>query len=93
MALPASRGAGDRELHEVDGRDDRNLAGPHIGFVDNTAHAAPVIAVGVRIDHGRDGKALTNVLLEQLRGRANGFPADQGVEDDPAGLAADEGDV
>ena len=66
---------------------------PHICFVDDAAHAAPVIAMGVRIDYGRDRKALANVLLEQLPRRARCLRGHQGVKDDPAGLAPDEGDV
>ena len=64
---------GDREIHEVDGRDDRDLARPHVRFVDDAAHAAPVIAMRVGIDHRRDRQALADVLLEQLPGRANRF--------------------
>ena len=66
---------------------------PHIGFIDDATHAAPVVAMRVRIDHGRDRQALADVLLEKLPRRANHFRAHQGVEDDPTGLAADEGDV
>ena len=84
---------GDREVHEVDGRDDGDLPRPHIRFVDDSAYAAPVVAVGVRIDHRRDGKAPANVLLEQFPRRANHFRGHQRVKDDPAGLAPDEGDV
>ena len=84
---------GNREVHEVDGSDDRDLPGPHIRFVDDAAHAAPVVAVGVGIDHRRDGKAFADVLLEQLPRRANHFRGHQRVKDDPAGLAPDEGDV
>ena len=42
---------GNREIHEVDGSDDWDLAGPHIRFVDDAAHATPVVAMRVRIDH------------------------------------------
>ena len=80
-------------LHEVAGRDDGDLPGPHVRLVDDAAHAAPVVGMRVGIDHGRDGKALADVLLEQLPRRANHFRGHQRVEDDPAGLAPDEGDV
>ena len=84
---------GDREIHEVDGCDDGDLARPHVRLVHDGAHAAPVVSMRVRIDDGRDGKAFADVLLEQLPGRTNRFGGDQWIEDDPAGLAPDEGDV
>ena len=84
---------GNRVLHEVDGSDDGDLPGPHIRFVDDAAHAAPVVGMRVRIDHGRDRQALADVLLEQLPRRADRFRGHQRVEHDPAGLAPDEGDV
>ena len=49
---------GNREIHEVDGRDDRDLPGSHVRFIDDAAHAAPVVAVCMRIDHRRDRQAL-----------------------------------
>ena len=78
-------------LHEVAAGDDRHLARPHVRFIDDAAHPAPVIAVRMGIDHGRNRKALTHVLLEQSPRRAHHFRADRRVDDDPAGLAADEG--
>ena len=57
---------GDRVLHEVARGDDLDLAGAHVRLVDDAAHAAPVVAVGVRVDHRRDRQALADVLLEQL---------------------------
>ena len=84
---------GDGELHEVDRRDDRDLARPHIGLVENAAHAAPVIAVGMRVDHGRDGQAIAGMLLEQLPCGAHHFRRHQRIEHDPPALAAHEGDV
>ena len=70
-----------------------HLARAHVRLVDDAAHAAPVVAVGVRVDHRRDRQALADMLLEQLPGGAHRLGADQRVEDDPAGLAAHEGDV
>ena len=84
---------GDREVHEVDGRDDGNLPRPHVRFIDDAAHAAPMVAMGVGIDHGRDGQALADMLLEQFPRGAHRLRGHQRVEDDPAGLAPDEGDV
>src|SRR5215472_3271938 len=45
------------------------------------------------IDHGGDRKALASVFLKQLPRRAGRFLAHHRVENDPAGLAADESDV
>ena len=84
---------GDRVLHEVAGGDDGDLPGSHIRFLDDAAHAAPVVGMRVRVDHGRDRQALADVLLEQLPRRANHFRGHQRVDHDPAGLAPDEGDV
>ena len=64
-----------------------------VGLVDDAADAAPVIDMRMRIDHGRYGKALAHMLLEQLPCGASGLLGHQGVIDDPAGLAADEGHV
>ena len=84
---------GNRERHKVDGRDDRDLARAHVGFVDEPAHATPMVGVGVGIDHRRDGQALTDMLLEQLPGGADRFGGDERIEDNPTGLAAHERDV
>ena len=70
-----------------------DLPGPHIRFVDDAAHAAPVVDVGVGIDDGRDGKAFADMVLEELPRRANHFRGHQRIKDNPAGLAPDEGDV
>src|SRR5208283_1463956 len=84
---------GDRVLHEIDGSNDGNLSRPHICFVDDAANPTPMVDMSVGIDYGRDRKALANVLLEQLPRRARRLRGHQGVKDDPAGLAPDEGDV
>ena len=70
-----------------------DLAGAHVRLVDDAAHAAPVVAVRVRVDHRRDRQALADVLLEQLHRGARRFRGGQRVDDDPAGLAAHERDV
>jgi hypothetical protein len=49
--------------------------------------------MGVGVDHGRDGKPLADVFLEQLPRRAGRFRRHQRVKNDPAGLAPDERDV
>jgi hypothetical protein len=84
---------GDRELHEVDRSDYGNLPRPHIRFIDDSTHAAPMVAMGVRVDHGRDRQAATNVLLKELSRRADHFLRYQGVKNNPAGLAPDKGDI
>ena len=74
---------GNREIHEVDGCDDGDLVRTHVRFVHNGAHATPVVSMRVRIDDGRDGKALPDMLLKQLPGRTNRFGGDQGIEIQP----------
>ena len=70
-----------------------NLARAHVSLVDDSADTAPVVAVGVRIDHRRDWQALADMVLEQFPGRPRRFSGYQRVEDDPARLAAHEADV
>jgi len=79
-------------LHEVAGRDDLDLARPDIGLVDDAAHAAPVVAMRMRIDHGHD-RELAEMFVDQLQRCPGGLLGGQGVEDDPAGFALDERDV
>ena len=81
----------DQCLHEAVGGDDLDLAGAHIRFIDDAAHAAPVVGMVMRIDHGGDGKSLANVLLEQLQTRAGRFGGHQGIKHNPARLAPDKG--
>ena len=40
-------------LHEAVGRDDGDVAGLHVGLVDDAAHAAVVVDVAVGVDHRR----------------------------------------
>ena len=85
---------GHGEVHEVHGRDDLHLAGGHVLVLEvEAAHATPVIAVGMGIDHRRDWPAFAHLFLKQLGGGAHRFGGDQRIEDDPSGLAAHEGDV
>ena len=83
---------GDRVLHEIARRDDLHLARPHVRLVHDAAHTAEVVAVGVRVDYRYDGQ-LTQMLVDELLGRPRRFQGGCGVEDDPAGLTPDEGDV
>ncbi len=70
-----------------------NLSRLDVGFIDQPTHATPMIAVGVRVDHGGDGQALPGMLLEQLPCGAHHLGRHQGIEHDPTGLAAHEGNV
>ena len=84
---------GNGEVHEIDRRDERYLAGAHIRLVDDRPHSAPVVGMGMGIDHRRDRQPLADMLLEQRPGGTDGLKAHQRVEHDPAGLAANKGDV
>ena len=53
----------------------RHLARAHVRLVDDAAHAAPVVAMGVGVDHRRDRQALADMLLEQLPGGAHRLSA------------------
>ena len=61
--------------------------------MDDAANPTPMVDMSVGIDYGRHREALAHVLLEQLPRRARRLRGHQGVKDDPAGLAPDEGDV
>ena len=63
----------------------------HVLVRHDAAHAAPVIAVVVGIDHGGDRQTLAHMLLKQLPCRPHRFGGRQHVEQDPARLAAHEG--
>jgi hypothetical protein len=79
-------------VHEANRRDDLDLAASHVLLVHHAAHAAEVVRVGVGIDH-RNHRALAELFIDELQSRGRGLLGGQRVEDDPAGLALDEGDV
>ncbi|MNM79910.1 hypothetical protein D3C81_918580 [compost metagenome] len=79
-------------LAEALGRDDAHLAGLDVRLVDHPAHAAEVVGVGVAVEH-RDHRALAQVLIGQVERSPGRFRREQRVEDDPAAVALDEGDV
>ena len=83
----------DRVPQEIARRDDRNLARAHVRLVHDAADAAPVVAMIVRVDHGRDRQPLAPMLLEQLPGGAGHLARDRHVENDPPRSSADEADL
>ena len=83
---------GDRVVHECDRRDDRDLAGAHVGLVDDAPHATKVVGVGMRV-HDRDHRSLAELLVDELQRRPGGLLRGERIEDDPAGVALDEADV
>ncbi|MNQ71359.1 hypothetical protein D3C85_860230 [compost metagenome] len=82
----------DGVLAETFWRNDAHLAGLDVGLVDNAAHAAEVVDMRVAIDH-RDHRLLAQMLAHQFVGGLGRLGAHQRVEDDPAAVALDEGDV
>ena len=70
-----------------------DLARANVRFVDDTAHAAPMVAVRVRVDHRRHRQPFADVLLEQRERCARRFRRGQRVDHDPALLAAHERNV
>ncbi|MNJ26137.1 hypothetical protein D3C77_206030 [compost metagenome] len=79
-------------LGEVGRGDQAYLAVLDVLLVDDPAGAAEVVGVGVAVDHGNDG-AFAQVLVHQFQRGLGGFYREQGVEDNPAGPAFDEGHV
>ena len=63
-----------------------------VGLVDDAAHAAVVIDMGVAVDNG-DDRLLAEFLGDEIERGLRGLRRDQRVDDDPAGVALDEGDV
>jgi hypothetical protein len=78
-----------RGLQETRGGDHPHPAGPHVILVDHAAHAAEVIDVAVRVDHGGHRPALAVRAVEVERG-AGGLGADQRIDDDQAVVALDD---
>ena len=66
-------------LHELVGRDDRDVAGLHVRLVDDAAHAAEMVDMGVAVDHRRHrlAAAVLEVELEAGARRPRWRPADR----------------
>ena len=82
-------------LHEAVGGDDGDVAGLHLGLVDDAAHAAEMVDVGVAVDHRRHGLAAAMLPVE-LEAGARDLRGDQRIDDDEAAVALDDrhvGDV
>ncbi|MNE34890.1 hypothetical protein D3C80_1286280 [compost metagenome] len=69
-----------------------HLAGLDVGFVDNAFDATVVIDVAVVVDH-RQHRFLRPMLVIQVECSAGGFDSHQGIDDDQASLALDDGHV
>ena len=82
----------DRMVHKAGRRDDVDPPGVNIGLGDDAAHAAKVIGVAVGVDH-RHHRPRAQLGVGQLQRRLGDLHRGQGVDDDPASLAGDEGDV
>ena len=52
-----------------------------------------MISVRVRVDHRDDGPSSFWLAVDQIERRCRGLGRGQRVEDDPAGVGPDEGDV
>ena len=79
-------------LQEARGRDHLHLARIHVGLGHHAARAAEMVGVAVGVDqrHDRPG---AEPGVGQLQGGLGGLRRGQGIDDDPAGLAGDEGGV
>ena len=82
---------GDGFLHEALGGKDLHLAGLEVGVTHHAPDAAEVVGVGVR-DNDRHHRPRPEFLVDKFQGGPGGFLHGQGIDDDPAGFALDEGD-
>ena len=73
-------------------RDDLHAARSHVRAIDNTAHAAEMVEVTVRIDHGDHGLVAQRAPRQRKRG-ARHFHAGERIDDDEPGIADDDGHV
>ena len=78
--------------YEVLRGDDSAPTGVGVGLRGDAEHAAEVIGVRVGVDHGDDGSR-TQVLVGEVEARPGAGFGCEWVDDDPAGLTGDEGDV
>ena len=93
----AHGGAGDHVLghrlfDEARRRDHLHRAGVHVGLRHHAAGAAEMVGMAVGVDQGAD-LALAQGLVDQVEGRLRRLGGGETVDDDPAGLAADEGGI
>jgi hypothetical protein len=76
-------------LGEALGRDHRDPASVDVGLRGHPEHTAEVVDVTVGVDDGDDG-SVPAVLPVQRQGRGGGLGADEGVDDDDAGVGLDQ---
>ena len=74
-------------------RQDRDLAGVHVGLRGHAQHAAEVVDMAVGVDHRDDGAVTAAVGAVQRQRRGGCLGGHQWIDDDDAGVALDEGDV
>ncbi len=82
----------DRRVEETLGRDHRHAGARSVVIAQYAADPAEVIGVAVGVDHGAH-RSFTEVLVHQVQGRPGGLFGGEGIDDDPSGLARNEGDV
>lgn len=73
------------------GRDNRDLAGDDVGFLDDPLHAGIVVEVGVRVDHRDDGLVVLHLAAEQFEAGFGQPDAGAGVDDHEAIRSVDDG--
>ena len=78
--------------HEAHWGKDRDLAAKDIGLINNPAHAAKVITMGMGIDHGRH-RTGTELLVDKVESSPGRFLRGQRVKNNPALLALDKRNI
>ena len=71
---------------------DLDLTAINLLLAHHATDAAKMISMGMAVDHRFD-RIITQLLFDQFKSRPSGFGHRQHVEDDPAGLALDEGHI
>jgi hypothetical protein len=81
-----------RRRHEPLGRDDRHLAGFHVGDCDHSADAAKVVHMRVSVHHRDDGTG-TQLPIHQFPRCPRCLDRSQRIDDNPAGVSLHESRV
>ena len=89
---PGDHVLGDRLAEEVLRGDDPASSGVDVVLAGHTEHSAEVVGVGVGVDHRHD-RSLAERVVGQLQAVACTSLDGEWVDDDPSGVALDEGDV
>ena len=78
--------------NEMFGRNDCDLACPHLRFIDHATHPAEMVAVAMAVDH-RAHRSRAQLVVHQPQRRCRRVARGQRVDEYPAGLTLDDGHI